>query len=76
VRFGTLLVLVVLASADTVPDLQKEDLRAIQNVLKKKDPSMDWFAALAKKLLDQKYSVLVVEAAPSELRPGARYRSP
>lgn len=75
-RFGTLLVLVVLASADTVPDLQKEDLRAIQNVLKKKDPSMDWFAALAKKLLDQKYSVLVVEAAPSELRPGARYRSP
>ena len=65
----------VLASADTVPDLQKEDLGAIQNVMKKQDPSMDWFAALAKKPLDQKYSVMVVEAAPSELKPGARYRS-
>lgn len=75
-RFGTLLVLVVLASADTVPDLQKEDLGAIQSVMKNQDASLDWFSALAKKPLDQKYSLMVVEGALSELKPGARYRSP
>ena len=52
------------------PDLQKEDLRAVQDALKKRDASLDWFSVVAKQVVDAAYSLMVVEAAPTELRPG------
>jgi hypothetical protein len=53
-----------------------EDLRSVQAVLKKQDPSLDWFHVLARKVVDAEHSVMVVEAAPTELRPGAPSRIP
>jgi hypothetical protein len=58
------------------PDLQTEDLRAVQDALKKADASLDWFRVVAKKPVDAAYSVMVVEAAPTELRPGIPQRVP
>ncbi len=57
-------------------DLHKEDVRAIQRVLKARDSSLDWFQVLAKKPIDSTRSVMLVEAAPTELRPGASQPSP
>jgi hypothetical protein len=57
-------------------DLQKENLQAIQRVLRKGDAALDWFHALAKRPVDTTHAVMVVEAAPTELRPGAHKRSP
>jgi hypothetical protein len=75
-----LLICLVLACRESLaggqPDLQNEDLRAVKDLLSKKDPSLDWFHVLAKKPVDEKYSVMVVEAAPSEFRPGAPRPSP
>ena len=62
--------------AGQTPDLQKEDLRAVQDALKKGDASLDWFYVVAKKAVDAAYSVMVVEAAPTELRPGIPKRVP
>lgn len=56
--------------------LQKEDLHAVQNVLRKGDASLDWFQVLDKRAVDAAYSVMVVEAAPTELRPGIPKRVP
>jgi hypothetical protein len=58
------------------PDLQKENLQAIQRVLRKGDAALDWFHALAKRPVDATHAVMVVEAAPTELRSGALKRSP
>ena len=58
------------------PDLQKEDLHAVQDALRKADASLDWFHVVAKKAVDAAYSVMVVEAAPTELRPGIPKRVP
>src|SRR5260370_22458855 len=58
------------------PDLQKESLQAIQRVLRNGDAALDWFHALAKRPADTTHAVMVVEAAPTELRPGAHKRSP
>jgi hypothetical protein len=58
------------------PDLQKEDLRAVQDALKKRDASLDWFHVVAKQVVDAAYSLMVVEAAPTELRPGTPQRVP
>jgi hypothetical protein len=57
-------------------DPQKEDLQAIQRVLRKQDSSLDWFRIRAKKPVGTTHSVMVVEAAPTELRPSASKRSP
>ena len=57
-------------------DLQQENLDAVKNVLRKNDPSLDLFHVLAKKPVDATYSVMVVEAAPAELRPGASRPTP
>jgi hypothetical protein len=62
-------------NADEQLQLQKEDVRAIQRVLRKTDSSLDWFHIIAKKRVDNAYSVMVIRAAPSELRSGSR-RSP
>jgi hypothetical protein len=79
VRLGLLfclsLALYACYAADQL-DLQKEDVQAIQHVLKKQDSSLDWFRVLAKKPVDTTHSVMVVEAAPTELRPSASKRSP
>jgi hypothetical protein len=50
-------------------DLQKEDLRSIQESFRKADASLDWFEASAKKPIDADRSAMVVLAAPTELRP-------
>lgn len=57
-------------------DLQQEDLQAVQNALRKRDASLDWFQVLAKKAINATYSVMVVQAAPTELRPGVPKRLP
>lgn len=62
--------------AEGQADLQKEDVRAIERVLKTRDSSLDWFQVLAKKPIDSADSVMLVEAAPTELRPGASQPSP
>jgi hypothetical protein len=53
------------------PALQAEDLQAIQTLLKNGNNALNWLRVLAKKPIDADDSVMVVEAAPSELRPGA-----
>ena len=75
VRPVSLLCLAIVSCAGQ-PDLQKEDLHAVQDALRKADPSLDWFHAVAKKAVDAAYSVMVVEAAPTELRPGIPKRVP
>ncbi len=57
-------------------DLQKEDVRAIERALKARDSSLDWFQVLEKKPIDSADSVMLVEAAPTESRPGASQSSP
>jgi len=79
VRLVLLLCLVIVSCACCAaepPDLQKEDLHAVQNILRKVDASLDWFQVLDKKAVDAEYSVMVVEAAPTELRPGIAKRVP
>ena len=79
-RFPFSLALVALTAwacyAEGQADLQKEDVRAIQLALKTRDSSLDWFQVLAKKPIDSGDSVMLVEAAPTELRPGASQPSP
>lgn len=74
------LALVALAAcasyAEGQANLQKEDARAIQRVLKARDTTLDWFQVVAKKPIDSADSVMLVEAAPTELRPGASQPSP
>jgi hypothetical protein len=73
VRLASLLCLAIApcaCCAGQPPDLQKEDLRAVQDALKKRDASLDWFSVVAKQVVDAAYSLMVVEAAPTELRPG------
>jgi hypothetical protein len=57
-------------------NLQKEDVQAIQRVLRERDSSVDWFRVLAKKPADATHFIMLVEAAPTELRPPASERSP
>lgn len=45
-------------------DLRTEDLRAVEEVFHRTDPSLTWFAAAAKKPLDASRSVMIVQAAP------------
>ncbi len=58
------------------PDPQNGDLRAVQEAMKKGDASLDWFRVVARKAVDALYSVMVVEASPTELRPGIPKRIP
>ncbi len=53
------------------PGLQAEDLQAIQSLFKKENGALDSFRVLAKKPIDNADSIMVIEAAPSELRAGA-----
>ena len=79
VRLTLLLCLALPSYAPVVAgqsSLQNEDLQAVKEVLRKQDPSLDWFHTLAKKPADANHSVMLIEAAPSELRPGASRRSP
>lgn len=80
VRFPFFLCLVALTACacygEGQADLHKEDVRAIERVLKARDSSLDWFQVLAKKPIDSTLSVMLVEAAPTELRPGASQPSP
>ena len=65
----SLLCLAIVSCAGQAPDLQKEDLHSIQDALRKADASLNWFHVAAKKaMVDAAYSVMVVEAAPSEPR--------
>jgi hypothetical protein len=57
-------------------DFSNENLQAIERALRKQDASLDSFQVLAKKPVDAMNSVMLVEAAPTELRPGASKRSP
>jgi len=50
-------------------DLQKEDLRSVQEAFRKADPSLDWFEASRKKPLDANRSVMIVMAAPTAMQP-------
>jgi hypothetical protein len=72
----SLLCLACACYAGEPPDLQNEDLHAVQDVLRKGDASLDWFRVVAKKAVDAAYSVMVVEASPTELRPGIARRVP
>lgn len=72
----SLLCLAIVSCAGQPPDLQKEDLHSVQDALRKGDASLDWFSAVAKKAVDAAYSVMVVEASPTELRPGIPQRVP
>jgi hypothetical protein len=74
-RHVLLLYLAALAPA-AAADLQTEDLTAIQSVFKTTDPSLDWFRPVEKKPIDARHAVLLVEAAPTELRPGIPKRIP
>jgi hypothetical protein len=79
VRLASLLCLAIVSCAcyaGQPPDLQKEDLHSIQDALRKADASLDWFSVVAKKAVDAVYSVMVVEASPTELRPGIAQRVP
>jgi hypothetical protein len=79
VRLASLLCLAIISCAcyaGQPPDLQKEDLHSIQDALRKADASLDWFSVVAKKAVDAVYSVMVVEASPTELRPGIAQRVP
>ena len=68
-RLLSLLCLAIVSGAGQAPDLQKEDLHSVQDALKKADASLNWFHVAAKKaMVDAAYSVMVVEAAPSESR--------
>lgn len=75
-RLVSLLCLAIISCAGQPSDLQKEDLRAVQDALGKADASLDWFSVVAKKAVDAVYSVMVVEAEPTELRPGIPQRVP
>jgi hypothetical protein len=66
VRFAILLCLALGCYAATHPDLGKEDLRAIQRVMKAREGSLDWFRALDKKPVDANSAVMAVEAAHVE----------
>jgi hypothetical protein len=72
----SVLCLAIVSCAGQPPDLQKEDLHSVQDALRKADVSLDWFHVVAKKPVDAVYSVMVVEAAPTELRPGIPKRVP
>ena len=72
----SLLCLAIISCAGQPPDLQKEDLHSVQDALRKGDASLDWFSVVAKKAVDAVYSVMVVEAEPTELRPGIPQRVP
>jgi hypothetical protein len=50
-------------------DLQKEDLRSVQEAFRKTDPSLDWFVANGKKPVDGTRSVMIVDAAPTAMQP-------
>lgn len=50
-------------------DLQKEDLRSVQEAFRKKDPALEWFQADSKKAIDAVWSVLAVDAAPVTSQP-------
>ena len=50
-------------------DLQKEDLRSIQQAFRKKDPALDWFEAEAKRSIDVTRSIMIVSADQTEQRP-------
>jgi hypothetical protein len=79
VRLASLLCLAIVSCAcyaGQPPNLQKEDLHSIQDALRKADASLDWFSVVAKKAVDAVYSVMVVEASPTELRPGIPQRVP
>ena len=68
-RVPSLFCLAILSCAAQAPDIQKEDLHSIQDALRKADASLNWFHVAAKKAMaDAEYSVMVVEAAPSEPR--------
>ena len=65
----SLLCLATVSCAAQPPDLQNEDLHSVQDALRKADASLNWFHVSAKKaMVDAAYSVMVVEAAPSEPR--------
>jgi hypothetical protein len=69
VRLLSLLCLAIVSCAAQPPDLRNEDLHSIQDALRKADASLNWFHVAAKKaMVDAAYSVMVVEAAPSEPR--------
>jgi len=55
---------------------ESEDSRAVQAEFRKQDATLDWFQVLDKKPIDASNSLMLVAAAPSELRPGASVRSP
>ena len=58
-------------------DLQKEDVHAIQLVLKERDASLDWVEVVAKKgVVGTTDSIMVVDAAPTELWAGTSKRTP
>ncbi len=52
--------------------LQKEDLRSVTSWFQKKDPALEWFWVLDKQAVDETYSLMLVDAAPLERRPGEK----
>jgi hypothetical protein len=80
VRFGLLFYLAAglcqAATAEDLQKLQKEDIRSIQEVLRRTDASLDSVAAIEKKPLDAARSMIVVSAwagparAPQNARVG------
>ena len=68
-RLVSLLCLALVCCAGQAPDLHNEDLHSVQDALKKADAWLNWFHVVAKKaVVDAAYSIMVVEAAPTEPR--------
>ena len=67
VRLLPLLCLAIVSCSAQAP--QPDDLHSVQDALRKADASLNWFHVIAKKaMVDAAYSVMVVEAAPTEPR--------
>ena len=72
VRLAPILCLLFVACyAADAPDPKNDNLQAIRRVMRERDASLNWFQLRGKKPVDSTYSVMLVEAAPTELRPRA-----
>jgi hypothetical protein len=71
VRLGTVFCIALLAAPGPASsaDVRNEDLRLIGAAFKRADPTLNWFEAREKKPVDATRSVMIVEAAPTDLRP-------
>src|SRR5580704_7974639 len=58
------------------PNLPAQDVSAAQALLKSSDSALDWFQVLDEKRIDAGDSVLLLEAARNELKPGDTKRTP